>query len=35
VTNINAALNLLERAGKARYESQPTGGRPREVWFAT
>ena len=32
--NVAAALNLLERTGKARCESQPTFGRPCEMWFA-
>jgi hypothetical protein len=31
---IDCALGLLLRAGKARREIQPTGGRPREMWFA-
>jgi len=32
---IDRALRLLEELGSAKRESQETGGRPSEVWFAT
>jgi len=31
---VTRALGYLLRTGKVRNESQPTSGRPREVWFA-
>jgi hypothetical protein len=34
-TQIGAALALLAKAGKAKFEKMSTGGRPKEVWRAT
>src|SRR5262249_57395811 len=31
---VTRALGYLLRTGKVRSESQPTNGRPREMWFA-
>jgi hypothetical protein len=31
---IDRALLLLHRTGRARFEKEPTGGRPTERWFA-
>lgn len=32
---IDAALTMLARLGRAQFKQQPTGGRPIETWFAT
>jgi hypothetical protein len=31
---IGAALAMLDRSGRARFEQQQTSGRPVETWFA-